>query len=57
MAAMNQAAPGAAAQAARNMQERMQQAQEMMGIMPYLMRGQRVIELAQARSCAWVRGV
>jgi len=27
----------------------------MMGIMPYLMRGQRVIELAQARSCAWVR--
>jgi len=51
-AAQGQAAQ---AQATRNMQERMQQAQEMMGIMPYLMRGQRVIELAQARSCAWVR--
>jgi hypothetical protein len=43
------------AQAARNIQERMGQAQEMMGIMPQLMRGQRVIELAQARDCAWVR--
>jgi hypothetical protein len=43
------------AQAARNIQERMQQAQEMMGIMPQLMRGQRVIELAQARNCEWVR--
>jgi len=27
----------------------------LIGFMPYLMRGQRVIELAQARSCAWVR--
>jgi hypothetical protein len=43
------------AQAATNIQQRMQQAQEMMGIMPYLMRGQRVIELAQARSCAWLQ--
>lgn len=43
------------AQAAGNIQERMQQAQEMMGIMPQLMRGQRVIELAQARNCEWLR--
>lgn len=42
-------------QAARNIQQRMQEAQEMMGIMPQLMRGQRVIELAQARDCAWLR--
>ena len=41
-------------QAARTIQERMQQAQEMMGIMPQLMRGQRVIELAQARDCEWL---
>jgi hypothetical protein len=43
------------AQAARNIQQRMQEAQEMMGIMPQLMRGQRVIELAQVRDCAWLR--
>ena len=42
------------AQAASNIQQRMQQAQEMMGIMPYLMRGQRVIDLAQARNCTWL---
>ena len=39
-------------QAARNIQQRMQEAQEMMGSMPPLMRGQRVIELAQAWGCA-----
>jgi hypothetical protein len=43
------------AQAASNIEQRMQQAQEMMGIMPQLMRGQRILELAQARNCAWVR--
>lgn len=43
------------AQAATNIQQRMQEAQEVMGIMPYIMRGQRVIELAQARNCAWLR--
>lgn len=43
------------AQATSNIQQRMQQAQEIMGIIPYLMRGQRVIELAQARNCAWLR--
>jgi len=35
--------------------QRMQQAQEIMGIIPYLMRGERVIDLAQARHCAWLR--
>ena len=41
-------------QAARNIQERMQMAQEMMSIMPQMMRGNRVIQLAQARNCAWL---
>lgn len=43
------------AQAASNIQQRMQQSQEMMGIMPQIMRGARVMELAQARNCAWLR--
>lgn len=47
--------PAQRAQAARNVQQVMQQAQEMMPIMPQLMRGQRVIELARARDCAWSR--
>ena len=41
-------------QAARNIQERMQMAQEMMSIMPQMMRGNRVVQLAQARNCAWL---
>ncbi len=32
----------------------MQMAQEMMSIMPQMMRGNRVIQLAQARNCAWL---
>jgi hypothetical protein len=40
-------------EAAQNIQQRMQQAQGMIGIMPQMMRGQRVIELAQARNCDW----
>jgi len=44
------------ADAARNIQQRMQQAQEMMTIMPQLTRGNRVIELATARDCAWLKG-
>jgi len=42
------------AQAAQNIQQRMQQAQEMMSIMPQMMRGQHLIELAQARNCSWL---
>ncbi len=41
-------------EAAHNIQQRMQQAQEMIAIMPQMMRGQRVIELAQARDCDWL---
>ena len=37
------------------MQQRMQQAEEMGGILPQILRGQRVIELAQTRDCAWMR--
>ena len=44
------------AEAAQNIQNRMQQAQEMMGIMPQMMRGQRVIELAQQKNCDWLAG-
>jgi hypothetical protein len=43
------------AQAASNMQQAMQQAQETMAILPHMMRGQRVIELAQARTCPWLQ--
>lgn len=43
-------------EAAQNIEQRMQQAQEMIGIMPQMMRGQRVIELAQARNCDWLAG-
>ena len=46
----------AQAEAAQNIQSRMQQAQEMIGILPHVMRGQRVIELAQARNCDWLAG-
>ena len=47
-------AEAAKGQAARNMQQSMQQAQEMMTIMPQMMRGNRVIELAQ-RDCQWLK--
>jgi hypothetical protein len=47
--------PAQRAQAAHNIEQAMQQAREMMGIMPQMMRGQRVIELARSRDCPWVR--
>lgn len=43
------------AEAARNIQQSIQQAQDLVVILPQLMRGQRVIELAQARDCAWIK--
>ena len=43
------------ADAARNIPQSIQQAQDMMAILPQLLRGQRVIELAQARDCAWTK--
>ena len=48
-------AEAAKVQAGRNMQDQMQRAQEMMAIMPQMMRGQKVIELAQKRDCQWLR--
>lgn len=45
---------GMQAQTAQNVQQRVQQANEMVKILPQLLRGQRVIELAQARRCEWV---
>ena len=44
------------AQAAMNMQSRMQQMQSMMANLPLMMRGQRVVELAQAKKCDWIAG-
>jgi hypothetical protein len=50
--AQAQAAQG---MAARNMEQQMQQAPEMMTIMPQMMRGQKVIGLAQRRNCEWLQ--
>ena len=44
------------AEAAANMQTRMQQMQAMLPVLPQLMRGQRILELAQAHQCPWVQG-
>lgn len=44
------------AQAAASMQARMQQMQAMMANLPVFMRGQRIVQLAQARNCDWVSG-
>jgi hypothetical protein len=38
------------------MKDRMAQAQQMAALMPKLMRGQRVVELASAKSCEWAAG-
>jgi hypothetical protein len=48
-------AEAARIEAGRNMQQMMQRSQEMMTIMPQVMRGQKVIELAQKRDCPWVK--
>ena len=40
--------------AARNISEKIQQAEELLTLMPQVMRGQRIIELAQARKCDWI---
>jgi hypothetical protein len=45
---------GMQAQTAQNIEQRMRQANEMVTILPQLLRGQRVIELAQTRKCDWV---
>jgi hypothetical protein len=39
--------------AMRNMQQRAAQMQQMMAILPQMLRGQRLTELAQQRKCSW----
>jgi hypothetical protein len=46
-----------AAQSAARVQERMAQGQQMMALMPKLMRAQRLVELAVVRKCEWATGV
>jgi hypothetical protein len=53
MAAAAGQAAGAHAQAAQTLQQRMQQANDMVAILPNMVRGQRLIELAQAKKCDW----
>ena len=45
------------AEAARNVQSIAEMVDVMMPILPNLMRGERVIELAQTRNCEWVQGM
>jgi hypothetical protein len=62
-AAMGHMAAGVAdnqakiAQGAERVQARMAQGQQMMALMPKLMRGQRLIELGTARKCEWATEV
>ena len=51
--AQAQAAQNAAA-AARNMQQLDERMNDMMTILPQMMRGQRLLELAQGRKCDWL---
>jgi hypothetical protein len=53
--AQAQAAQASAA-AARNVQQLEEVMNNMMGILPQVMRGQRLLELAQARKCDWLAG-
>jgi len=55
-AAMAAQAPAMQAQTQANVQARAQQAQTMTAMLPQMMRGQRLIELAQARNCEWLSG-
>jgi hypothetical protein len=55
-AAMAAQAPAMQAQTQANVQARAQQAQAMTAMLPQMMRGQRLIELAQARNCDWLSG-
>lgn len=55
IAAARAQAPMQQAQVARNLQQSTRMAQDMMGILPQMMRGQRVVELARARNCAWLQ--
>jgi hypothetical protein len=54
-AAQAQAAQ-ASADAARNMEQIQERMNDMIPILPQMMRGQRLMQLAQARKCDWVAG-
>jgi hypothetical protein len=53
MASAQAQANAQGASATNQMGERMEQAKKMMALMPLMMRGQRVIELATAKQCEW----
>jgi hypothetical protein len=53
MAAAQAQAQAQGANATKQVADRMQQAQRMMALMPMVMRGQRVVELASAKKCEW----
>jgi hypothetical protein len=54
-AAQAQAAQ-ASAEAARNVQQLEERMNDMIPILPQMMRGQRLVELAQVQKCAWLAG-
>jgi len=56
IAAAQAQAPFQAAQAAQRVEGRAMQFSELLKILPQLMRGQRVIELAAMKQCAWATG-
>lgn len=56
LAAAQAQAPQQAAQAAQRVQTRAAQMNDLIAILPQLMRGQRIIELAAMKQCAWVAG-
>jgi hypothetical protein len=53
MASAQAQAQAQGAQAADRVASRMDQAKQMMALLPKLMRGQRVVELAAAKECEW----
>jgi hypothetical protein len=56
LAAAQAQAPAQAAQAAQRVQQRAVQMNDLVAILPQLMRGQRVIELAATKQCPWMAG-
>lgn len=55
VAAQNAQIQSQMAQAAQNQADMFQHMGEMMSIMPQMMRGQRLVELAQAKKCDWMQ--
>ena len=55
MASQNAQIQAQMAQAAQNQADMFQHMQEMMTIMPQMMRGQHLVELAQAKKCDWMQ--